>query len=597
MKQLSDHLFWVKDTCSVYGISADGGTLLIDCGTHFLSDNESLARLPRVERVLLTHFHRDQCATAASWARHGARVVMPFAEQRHLQEADLQRAAYDIHDNYDSYYPCFSPLDDLSSSDAAVDYETLNWRDHAFRVIPLPGHTFGSVGYVFEIDGQRILACGDLLASAGTIRDYFWTQWRYMDFQGHLNLLESLETVSKLDLDLILPGHGPPFKPDNQALARLRSQLTEIWELFRATSYEPFRPTFRRLSPHVWEISNVQACPYIVTDDDGHGLFIDCGYTSQAPIGGGPHRFVDRLTEWLEPELGLREVEYFLPTHYHDDHLAGYPALRARYGTSVVASTRVADILRHPERYDMPCAVPFGIELEKTVALGEPFEWRGTRFFIEPHPGQTLYDQHIRFDIDGRRWLAIGDAISGIPFKEERDYIHSFIPKNRTPLSEYASIPRRIASTRPDVLLTGHGGAVDFDGALFGRWNDWMDRWQELFTSVTDRPHPNLAMDPRWVEFYPYKLRVGPGETHTFHLWVTKHEPVARQCEMEIRSVAGVAVQPDRWDILVQPDAKAVCEIQVRFPDTFATHSLPILADVTWGGEQLGEIAEAIAYW
>ena len=175
MKQLSDHLFWVKDTCSVYGISADGGTLLIDCGTHFLSDNESLARLPRVERVLLTHFHRDQCATAASWARHGARVVMPFAEQRHLQEADLQRAAYDIHDNYDSYYPCFSPLDDLSSSDAAVDYETLNWRDHAFRVIPLPGHTFGSVGYVFEIDGQRILACGDLLASAGTIRDYFWT--------------------------------------------------------------------------------------------------------------------------------------------------------------------------------------------------------------------------------------------------------------------------------------------------------------------------------------------------------------------------------------------------------------------------------------
>jgi len=596
MKQLSDHLFWVKDTCSVYGVITDGGALLIDCGTHF-PGGDPLPRLPRVERVLLTHFHRDQCAAAPDWSRQGARIVVPFAERRFLEEADLQRASYDIHDNYESYYPCFSPLEDLGSADSAVDYETLHWRGYSFRAIPLPGHTFGSVGYLFEVDGQRILACGDLLSAAGSIRDYYWTQWRYMDFQGHLNLLESLETVSNLDLDLILPGHGPPFKPDAPALQQLRDRLAEIWELFRNQPYEPFRPTFRRLSPHVWEITNVQACPYIVTDDDGHGLFIDCGYTSQAPIGGGPHRFIDRLTPWLEPELGLSQIEYFLPTHYHDDHLAGYPALKARYDTKVVASSRVADLLRHPERYDMPCAVPFGIELESSVEPGEPFEWRGTRFLIEPRPGQTLYDQHIRFDIDDRRYLAIGDAISGIPFREQRDYIHSFIPKNRTPLSEYGAIPRLIAAERPDMLLTGHGGAVDFDESLFARWTDWMDRWQELFTSVSDRPHPNLAMDPRWIEFYPYKLRVRPGETHTFHIWVTNHEAAARTCEMVIRSVEGVIVEPPQLNELVQPQAKAVFEIRVRFPETFQTHSLPLLADVTWGGERLGEIAEAIAYW
>ena len=37
--------------------------------------------------------------------------------------------------------------------------------------------------------------------------------------------------------------------------------------------------------------------------------------------------------------------------------------------------------------------------------------------------------------------------------------------------------------------------------------------------------------------------------------------------------------------------------VRVRMPQTFSTHSLPIVADVTWDGQRLGEVAEAIAYW
>ena len=41
------------------------------------------------------------------------------------------------------------------------------------------------------------------------------------------------------------------------------------------------------------------------------------------------------------------------------------------------------------------------------------------------------------------------------------------------------------------------------------------------------------------------------------------------------------------------------CEVVVRarMPQIFGTHSLPIVADVTWDGRRLGEVAEAIAYW
>ena len=475
MEKVSDHLFWVRHTCSVYGVVADGFTMLIDCGTHFFASPDMHVSLPRVEQVLLTHFHRDQCAAAEKWSRQGATIVIPFAERRFLEESDLQRAAYDIYDNYTSYYPCFGPLRDVDATDYAHDYETLRWRGFSFAVIPLPGHTFGSVGYLFEVDGARVLACGDLVCGPGRLRDYYWCQWRYMDFQGHVNLLESLEVVAGLGVDLILPGHGAPFEPDERRFQHLRDELAEIWELFHNDTYEPFRPKFRQLSQHVWEISNVQACPYIVTDGEGNGLFIDCGYTSNVPIGGNPHRFIDRLTRWLEPELGLRRVEYFLPTHYHDDHLAGYPALKARYGTRIVASSHVRDLLSHPERYDMPCAVPLGFELDEAVEPGAFFEWRGVRFFIEPHPGQTLYDQHIRFEVDDRTYLAIGDAVSGASFREKRDYIHSFIPKNRTPLNEYESIPRNIGA--PTVLTYSSPGTGERSSSTPTNWRGGRAGW------------------------------------------------------------------------------------------------------------------------
>ena len=83
----------------------------------------------------------------------------------------------------------------------------------------------------------------------------------------------------------------------------------------------------------------------------GHALFIDCGYTSNAPISANPHRYIDHLSPYLETELGIHTVEWFLPTHYHDDHLAGYPMLQARYGTRVVSSPELKDLLEHPENY------------------------------------------------------------------------------------------------------------------------------------------------------------------------------------------------------------------------------------------------------
>ena len=597
MQSISPHLYWTADTCSVYLLRDGERGLLIDCGTDLrpshLADNPGV----QVDRLLLTHFHRDQCTGFVHWQAAGAQVTIPFAERRFFEEADLLRASYDTFDNYTAYYPTTGPLADVRGAVHAKDYGRLYWGDIPIDVIPLPGHTFGSVGYLFAVDGQRVLACGDLLSAPGQMRDYFPLQWRYMDFQGHVNWLESLQTVAQLAPDLILPGHGQPFAFTPQAIADLQRMGERLYALFYARPFVAYCPLFRQLSPHVHEVSNSMANTYIVDDGQGHALFIDCGYTSAAPITANPHRFIDHLTPYLESELGIYSVEWFLPSHYHDDHLAGYAALRVRYRTKMASSPELKDIIEHPERYDMPCLVPEGYQVDAVVERGEALSWRGIDFTIEQHPGQTLYHHLIRFEVDGLRYLCIGDNISGLGFREERDFIHSFIPKNRTPVSSYTDMPRQIQQAQPDILLTGHGGGVVCDPAQVRRWQGWMEEWQAIFTRMLDQPHPNLGMDPRWVEFYPYKVRIQPGEMVCFELRVTNHEERAQTFSAHLRSVAGVQLTPEQFTATVAPGQVAKMEVVAQFPQGFATHSLTIVADVTWGGRRLGEIAEAIAYW
>jgi glyoxylase-like metal-dependent hydrolase (beta-lactamase superfamily II) len=418
-----------------------------------------------------------------------------------------------------------------------------------------------------------------------------------MSFQGHVNLLESLATVRQLRPDVMLPGHGEPFEYSETAITALEGPLRELYELFHGRPYESYEPVFRQLSEHVYEVTNSAANTYIVRDDDGHGLFIDCGYTSGAPISANPHRFIDHLTPRLAAETGISEVEWFLPSHYHDDHLAGLPTLQIKYGAKVACSPEVADIIEHPGRYDMPCLVPHATSVDRIVQRDETFEWRGFSFRIEQFPGQTWYHHLIGFEADGRRYLSIGDNISGVCFREQRDFIHSFIPKNRTPVSSYRDMPRQIRERAPDVILTGHGGAVDCDADKVARWQTWMDRWAALFEDIIDQPTPDMGMDPHWVEFYPYKVRVQPGDEVSFEVRIRNHETEARDCGIALRVSGGATVSPERVELRVESGNDATASVTVTLPATPTVHAWTVTADVTWHGRRYGEIAEAIAWW
>ena len=590
LEQITEHLYYVEDTCSVYVVHADK-FCLIDCGT------DSIRHDWPVDRVLLTHFHRDQCASAATWQKRGAQITIPFCERRYFEEADLLRASYDIFDNYTAHYPGFTCAEDIVADGYARDYESITWNELRFDVVPLPGHTFGSVGYRFELDGQKILAVGDLLKSPHQLWEYYSSQWSYMDFTGHTHLLESLKHIASLDLDLVLPGHGRPFRFDTAELNGLRTMLERLYEMFYDRPYTYFVPRFRPITPHVFEVTNSSARTYIIKDDAGHALFIDCGYMDTAPIQKNLHRFIDHLTGHLKPQLDIEQVEWFVCSHYHDDHLAGYPCLRARYGTRQVASPELVDILTHPERYEMPCLLPEGVTIDLVVNRDEPFQWRDSvTLYIDQQPGQTLYNQILRFEAFGRRFMSIGDNISGLSFAEERNYIYSFIPKNRAPLSSYSAMPEQVLDNWPDFILTGHGGAIPCDERV-EQWREWMEEWQTDWTRLMGQPHPDMGLDPRWVEFYPYKKRVAPNEVVVFQVKITNYHDTPSHCALHFHSGDDVTISPETTERNIPPRALANVDVTVTVPGSFRTHSLPVIADITWNGQRLGPVAEAILYW
>jgi hypothetical protein len=106
-----------------------------------------------------------------------------------------------------------------------------------------------------------------------------------------------------------------------------------------------------------------------------------------------------------------------------------------------------------------------------------------------------------------------------------------------------------------------------------------------------------MAMDPHWIEFRPYKVRIRPGDTVDFRLYVQNHAEKERGCRVRFRSVDGVSVDPPERELFLAAGETKEVAVRAGFPQKFSTHSLPVLADVDWDGQRLGEVAEAIAYW
>jgi hydroxyacylglutathione hydrolase len=178
--------------CNSYVIK-DETSLLIDPGlTQFLPALiEEMHRDgidPKdIDLIANTHLHGDHCwANDAFKELSGAKILMHPVQKQFGQAAAVQTSQF------------FGVANVEFSEDRLMDDNKLSLGETEIELIPSPGHSPDSICYYLPDD--KALICGDVIFSQNTGR---------VDLPGGSadQLKASIERLSQLDIEYLLPGH------------------------------------------------------------------------------------------------------------------------------------------------------------------------------------------------------------------------------------------------------------------------------------------------------------------------------------------------------------------------------------------------------
>jgi glyoxylase-like metal-dependent hydrolase (beta-lactamase superfamily II) len=213
---------------NVYLVKLDDGYLLIDCGMEtdpaFKTLRDAMADLAigwrQIRQILLTHMHPDHMGMAAHLLElSGAQLAMHHAEARQLQlvtgggrripwldEAYRQAGVpKPMESKMEAHFLAIRGNFHHLAPDRLLDGgEEIPTGIGPLQVLWTSGH---SPGHVCLYSAQRkLLFSGDQILENIT-PNISWHPGRDMLAE----FLESLDRMTSLDVDLILPGHGAPF--------------------------------------------------------------------------------------------------------------------------------------------------------------------------------------------------------------------------------------------------------------------------------------------------------------------------------------------------------------------------------------------------
>ncbi|MCB1888354.1 MAG: MBL fold metallo-hydrolase [Rhodocyclaceae bacterium] len=166
----------------------------------------------RLERLINTHAHSDHIGcNAAVQAAFGCRISVPEAMAGIVSRWDEEALLL---------IPIDQQCDRFAFDDTLACGDRFLLGGLEWRTLPAPGHDMRA--QMFHCPEARLLISGDALWQDG-----FGVQFPelYGDADGLRSTRETLETIGRLPVDTVIPGHGSPFGDVHEALTRAFARL------------------------------------------------------------------------------------------------------------------------------------------------------------------------------------------------------------------------------------------------------------------------------------------------------------------------------------------------------------------------------------
>ena len=204
-------LFVWTDTCKVYVVRDGEAALLVNLGDGSVLEDLSELGVKKVEWVLFTDHHREQNQGASKlepWRECGTKVAAPAAERAlNFRKMNVSLGdAFTIHGASFVRPPTLSiPLDRVFATN-----DTRVWRGREIACLDTRGSSPGGMTYLLRENGRSLAFSGDVMLDVSKMHTWFDTEWDYGFTAGIQALRQSVARLAELNLERLLPSHGPP---------------------------------------------------------------------------------------------------------------------------------------------------------------------------------------------------------------------------------------------------------------------------------------------------------------------------------------------------------------------------------------------------
>lgn len=520
-----------------YALTAGDKALLIDAP----GSTADLAAhgVRRIERALLTHYHRGVCAglpelpggTAVLASTKAEEWLAPKAVEKYWRESIPLRGSRT------GYQVLPVGVDGIDYT--LKDGTTLTWEGWQIQVLDTPGHALAHTAFVAQKgNGPRIVFCGGAFAAAGKLWAPYTTDWDHWTDAGLKAAADSLRKLIDARADILCPAHGPVVTTDVKTA--LKQTLAAVEEVGFLKSFERFTKDrlgnppqyaflakeqatsngskpWTKVSDHLWLTGNT----YVLVSKDNACLLVDPWAKRSAD------QFA-KLTS--DQKLGPLEVVMF--SHAHYDHYDGVYHLPDREKFAIWSLDQVARPIAEPMLLRAPFLDERPVKFDKTPKHGESLRWREYEFRFRHLPGQSEYTMGVETIIDGKRCYFTADN-----FFHQDMYSGSggWMGLNRSFPPLYAASAKKVLDAAPDWVLAEHGGPFEFSAEDFRRRVQWGEASGKAADALSASGNHRADWNPHRVHVEPLVQKAKAGAIIKGTLLVTNLAAKAEKLTVTLR--------------------------------------------------------------